>query len=68
MIGELVDACHMRGLRFTLYYNHSGGSGDNPAWERSVCDHVADKSRLAEKLRASLGGFGARYGSRLDGW
>ena len=21
VIGELVDACHMRGLRLTLYYN-----------------------------------------------
>jgi alpha-L-fucosidase len=23
MIGELADACHVRGLRFTLYYNPS---------------------------------------------
>lgn len=68
MIGELAGACHVRGPRFVLYYNHSCNAGDDPAWGRTVCYHVAGKSRLAENLLAILGEFGARYDFRLDGW
>jgi hypothetical protein len=53
MIGELADACHVRGPCFILYDNHSCNSGDDPARERSVCYRVADKSRLAQKLLAT---------------
>ncbi len=31
MIGELADACHARGLRFILYYNHSCNRATTPA-------------------------------------
>jgi hypothetical protein len=68
MIGELADACHARGLRFILYYNHSCNSGDDPAWEHAVGYHASDKSRLASNLLAILSELGARYGSRLDAW
>jgi hypothetical protein len=68
MIGELADACHVRGPRFILYCNHSCNGGDAPAWGRSVCYHVVDKSRLAENPLAIRGEFGARYDCRLDGW
>lgn len=50
------------------YYNRSCNSGDNPAWELSVCYHFVDKCRRAENLLAILGACGARYDSRLDSW
>ncbi len=68
LIGELADACHARGLRFILYYNHSCNNGDDPAWEHAVGYHAADKSRLASNLLSILRELGSRYGSRLDGW
>jgi hypothetical protein len=68
MVGELADACHVRGLRSTHYYNRSCNSGDNPAWELSVCYHFVDKCRRAENLLAILSTCGARYDSRLDSW
>jgi len=68
LIGELADACHARGLRFILYYNHSCNSADDPEWEHAVGYHAADKSRLAANLLSILSELGARYGARLDGW
>jgi hypothetical protein len=68
LIGELADACHARGLRFILYYNHSCNNADDPCWEHAVSYHAADKSRLASNLLAILRELGARYGSRLDAW
>lgn len=68
LIGNLADACHARGLRFILYYNHSCNSADDPGWEHAVGYHAADKSRLASNLLAILRELGARYGSRLDAW
>jgi len=68
MIGELIDACHARGLRFILYYNHSCNSGDDPPWEHAVGYHEADKSKLVTNLMAIVRELGARYGSRLDAW
>jgi len=67
-IGELIDACHARGLRFILYYNHSCNSGDDPPWEHAVGYHAADKSRLVTNLMGIIRELGARYGARLDAW
>jgi hypothetical protein len=68
LIGELADACHARGLRFILYYNHSCNSADDSAWEHAVGYHAADKSRLVSNLLSILSELGTRYGSRLDAW
>ena len=68
LIGDLADACHARGLRFILYYNHSCNSADDSAWEHAVGYHAADKGRLVTNLLSILSELGARYGSRLDGW
>ncbi len=68
LIGDLADACRRRGLHFILYYNHSCNSGDDPAWERAVGYHAADKPKLVSNLLAILRELGARYGSRVEGW
>ena len=68
LIGDLADACHARGLRFILYYNHSCNGGDDSAWEHAVGYHAADKSHLVSNLLSILSELGARYGSRLDAW
>ena len=68
LIGELADACHARGLRFILYYNHSCNSADDSAWEHAVGYHAVDKSRLVSNLLSILSELGTRYGSRLDAW
>lgn len=68
LIGDLADACHSRGLRFILYYNHSCNSGDDPPWEYAVGYHARDKSRLAANLIAIVRELGQRYGSRVSGW
>jgi len=68
LIGELADACRSRGLHFILYYNHSCNHGDDPAWERAVGYHAADKSRLASNLLGIFRELGARYGRRVEGW
>jgi len=68
LIGELADACHARGMRFILYYNHSCNHGDDSGWEHAVGYHAADKSRLVSNLLSVLSELGRRYGSRMDGW
>jgi hypothetical protein len=68
LIGELADACHVRGLRFVLYYNHSCNSGDDPEWEYAVGYHAPDKSRLMSNLLGIIRELGARYGKRVDAW
>ena len=68
LIGDLADACHARGLRFILYYNHSCNFGDDPIWEYRVGYHEPDKSRLTANLLGIVRELSARYGERLDGW
>jgi len=68
LIGELADACHARGLRFILYYNHSCNSGDDPDWEYAVGYHAQDKSRLISNLLGIIRELGSRYGKRVDAW
>jgi hypothetical protein len=68
LIGELAEACRSRGLHFILYYNHSCNHGDDPAWERAVGYHAADKSKLASNLLGILRELGGRYGARVEGW
>jgi hypothetical protein len=68
LIGDLADACHARGLRFILYYNHSCNQGDDPDWEYAVGYHAPEKSRLMSNLLGIIRELSARYGTRLDGW
>jgi len=68
LIGELADACHARGLRFILYYNHSCNNGDDPDWEYAVGYHDADKSRLMSNLLGIIRELSDRYRTRIDGW
>jgi len=68
LIGELADACHARGLRFILYYNHSCNGGDDPDWEYAVGYHARDKSQLISNLLNIIRELGTRYKSRVAGW
>lgn len=68
LIGELLEACHARGVRFILYYNHSCNRGDDPDWEYAVGYHAPDKSRLIGNLHGIIRELGERYKDRLDAW
>ena len=68
LIGELADACHARGLRFILYYNHSCNHGDDPGMGVRRGLSRRGQIRLVRNLIAIVRELGERYGSRVDGW